>query len=209
MSDKFNLKGSAVKYLAKLQVTLSNLDFNAMDHAIELIAKTWQAGKQIIVFGNGGSAITALHYITDWNKMIPQATGKPFRGRTLADNMGLVTAYANDMSYADVFVEQLKNILQPNDLVIGISGSGNSENVIKAINYANNHQSVTLGICGYNGGKLAQCAQHVVHVSINDMQVSEDIHAIFGHIVMQALTGYLNEPAAYFSNQSLLLSEQE
>src|SRR3990167_9003872 len=124
MRINMGYKGYSRQYFDKLQRVIQAMDLDALDQAIEVIKQAWLAGKQVIVFGNGGSAITAMHYITDWNKMIPETTGKPFRGRTLTDNMGLVTAYANDMSYADVFVEQLKNILQPNDLVIGISGSG-------------------------------------------------------------------------------------
>ncbi|MBI5447488.1 MAG: SIS domain-containing protein [Gammaproteobacteria bacterium] len=191
--DKIRIEGSTAHYLKKLQSTLSNMDVSLIDGAIRLIAQTWQAGKQIIVFGNGGSAITAQHYITDWNKMIPDATGKPFRGRTLIDNWGLVSAYANDVSYEDVFIEQLKNVLQPSDLIIAISGSGNSENVIRAVQYANTHDATSLGLCGYDGGRLKQCAHHAVHVNINDMQISEDVHAIFCHIVMQTLCGYLRK----------------
>jgi D-sedoheptulose 7-phosphate isomerase len=100
-------------------------------------------------------------------------------------------AYANDVSYQSVFVEQLKNLLEPNDLIIAISGSGNSENVIRAVDYANQHGAVTLGLCGYDGGKLKDLAQHVVWANVNDMQLAEDIHAIFGHIVMRSLCGTL------------------
>ncbi|MDX2346792.1 MAG: SIS domain-containing protein [Legionella sp.] len=189
--DIRQISGSASAYLNKLTSTLNNLDVESIDQAIYVIASAWKAGKQIITLGNGGSAITAQHYITDWNKMIPEATGIPFRGRTLVDNMGLITAYANDISYEDVFIEQLKNILQPGDLVIAISGSGNSKNVIKAVEYANQQKAQTLAMCGYDGGKLKQCAQYLVHANIHDMQISEDVHAMFCHIVMQTLCGYL------------------
>jgi D-sedoheptulose 7-phosphate isomerase len=191
--DLQNIDGSANRYLKKLIFTLRNIDQTSIDQAIKVIANTWRKGKQVITLGNGGSAITAQHYITDWNKMIPKATGKPFRGRTLVDNMGLVTAYANDISYADIFIEQLKNILEPGDLVIAISGSGNSENVLKAVQYANQNQAHSLAMCGYNGGKLKQYAHHVVHANINDMQISEDVHAMFCHIVMQTLCGHLTQ----------------
>lgn len=133
--------------------------------------------------------MTALHFINDWNKSIFMATGRPFRGRSLVDNMGLVMSYGNDVSFQDIFVEQIKNVLQEGDLVIAISGSGNSENVIRAVRYANENGGVTLGLCGYSGGKLKGLAQHVVWANVDDMQLSEDIHAIFGHIVMQRLCG--------------------
>jgi D-sedoheptulose 7-phosphate isomerase len=105
----------------------------------------------------------------------------------LVDNLGLLTAYGNDISFADVFAEQLKNVGEPGDLVIAISGSGNSENVIRAVNYANGAGLRTLGLCGFDGGRLKSLAKHVVCVNVHDMQICEDIHAIFGHIVMKAL----------------------
>lgn len=174
-------------YYRKLIHTIELLDLSATDFAISLIRNAWQAGKQIICFGNGGSALTAQHFINDWNKSIYLSSGKPFRGRCLTENMGLITAYANDMSYQDIFVEQLKNIIDPGDIVIGISGSGNSENVLRAVQFANSLGNITIGLCGFDGGKLREIAQHPIWVPIKDMQVSEDIHFIFGHIVMQSL----------------------
>ena len=177
----------AKNYLRKTIACLDQLDRDEIDHGVHLIRQAWQDGRQIITLGNGGSAMTALHFITDWNKMVHLATGKPFRGRTLVDNMGLITAYANDLSYADVFVEQTKNIATRGDLVIAISGSGNSENVIRAVVAANDIGCETLGLCGYDGGRLKETAKHVIWVKCHDMQLCEDAHAIFGHIVMKSL----------------------
>ncbi|MDP4837410.1 MAG: SIS domain-containing protein [Burkholderiales bacterium] len=174
-------------YLNKLSILLSQLDRSQIDNAVQVISNVWLGGKQIITLGNGGSSLTALHFINDWNKSIYMSNKKPFRGRSLVDNIGLVMSYANDISFQDVFVEQLKNILVPGDLVLAISGSGNSENVISAVDYANKNGAVTLGLCGYRGGKLKQMAQHVVWADVDDMQLAEDVHAIFGHIVMQKL----------------------
>jgi len=131
--------------------------------------------------------MTALHFVTDWGKMIPLSSGKPLNARTLIDNMGLITAYANDMSYDDVFWKQLEYIMRPGDLIVAISGSGNSENIIRAVDYANEHGGITLGLCGFSGGRLKDRAQHAVWVNVNDMQLCEDAHAIFGHVVMQTL----------------------
>ncbi len=181
----------AAPYVRKLVTVLEALDAAQLDSAIEAIRRVWMDGGQIITLGNGGSAMTALHFITDWNKGIFSATGHPFRGRSLVDNMGIVTAYSNDMSYADVFVEQLKNLATKRDLVLAISGSGNSENVIRAVTYANELGCETIGLVGYSGGKLKGLAKHVVWADVNDMQLSEDVHAIFGHMVMQALCGML------------------
>ena len=182
----------AASYYKKLATTLKQLDFEAINQAVYLIQKTWRNKKQIICFGNGGSALTAQHFITDWNKSVLLLTGSPFRGRSLTENMGLITAYANDISYQDIFIEQLKNIFEPGDLLIGISGSGNSENVLRAISYGNAQGSPTIGLCGFDGGKLKQLAKYVVLAPIHDMQVSEDIHFSFGHLVMQAICGIRN-----------------
>jgi len=179
--------GTGREYIGRLGALLTALDFDQLDNAVGVIAKAWRSGRQIITLGNGGSSMTALHFINDWNKSIYMSSGVPFRGRSLVDNMGLIMSYGNDISFQDVFVEQLKNLLQKDDLVIAISGSGNSENVIRAVRYANEHGGVTLGLCGYRGGKLKDLAQHVLWADVDDMQLSEDIHAIFGHIVMQRL----------------------
>ena len=187
MNEKLPI--TATTYLEKLQTALAMLDRDQIDHAVGLVYAAWEKGRQIITLGNGGSSLAALHFINDWNKSIFLSSGKSFRGRCLLDNMGLVMSYSNDISFQDVFVEQLKNIMEPGDLVLALSGSGNSENVLRAVQYANEHNAVTLGLCGYNGGKLKDIAHYHVWAAVNDMQISEDVHAIFGHIVMQALCG--------------------
>src|SRR5579863_6380939 len=141
--------GVAETYFTKLSKLIAEIDRKQIDDAVEVIANAWQQGRQVITLGNGGSSMTALHFITDWNKSVFMYGGKPFRGRSLVDNIGLVMAYGNDISFEDIFIEQLKNILQPNDLVIAISGSGNSENVVRAVKYANENGAQTLGLCGY------------------------------------------------------------
>src|SRR5437773_6893428 len=151
--------GTAQTYLSKLTSLLESFDRGQVDNAVKVIADAWQAGHQIITLCNSGSSMTALHFINDWNKSVFIATGKPFRGRSLVDNMGLVMSYGNDISFQDIFAEQLKNILQAGDLVIAISGSGNSENVIRAVRYANDHDAITLGLCGYGGCKLKALAR--------------------------------------------------
>lgn len=184
--------GVADAYLSRLQSVLARADRREMDAAVELVRTAWHNGRQIITLGNGGSSLTALHFITDWNKSVFMAGRRSFRGRSLVDNIGLMMAYANDISFSDVFVEQLKNCLEHGDLVIAISGSGNSPNVIKAVEYANENGAVTLGLCGYDGGQLKHIAQHCLWADVRDMQLSEDVHAIFGHMVMQSLCGMID-----------------
>ena len=180
----------SVKYISKLQNTLKYLDYESLENGINLIEDAWRNDNQIITLGNGGSSLTALHYINDWNKTLFLSKKRQFRGRSLVDNIGLIMSYANDISFEDVFIEQLKNILRPNDLIIGIAGSGNSENVIRAINFANENGATTLGMCGYRGGKLKELSHHNIWADIDDMQICEDVHFIFGHMVMQKLCEY-------------------
>ncbi len=174
-------------YFAKLTQQISSTNWQEFDHGVEMIKTAWQNGNQIITCGNGGSSLTALHFINDWNKSIFLSTGRPFYGRSLVDNIGLLMSYANDISFEDVFVEQLKNIIKPNDLLIAISGSGNSQNVINAVNFANNNKANSLALTGYDGGILKTIAKSNIWIPIDDMQITEDLHAIFGHVVMQSL----------------------
>jgi D-sedoheptulose 7-phosphate isomerase len=189
MSVNSDFRGCSAAYFAKLNAAMNSLDYASFDDAVALVARAQNDGRQIITLGNGGSALTALHFITDWNKGVFLSTRRPFRGRSLLDNVGLTFAYANDISFQDVFAEQLRNILEKDDLVIAISGSGNSENVLRAVSYANDRGAITLGLCGYDGGKLKNAAKHVVWANVHDMQITEDIHMMFGHIVMQRLCG--------------------
>lgn len=113
----------------------------------------------------------------------------------LNDTIPTVLAYANDVGYEDIFVEQLKNFFQPRDVVIGISGSGNSKNVVKAIEYAGTHGGITVGLCGYSGGSLCRMVHIPVLVKIDDMQKVEDVHMIVVHMTMQRLVEELNQSA--------------
>jgi len=176
-------------YFGRLSAVIAEQDGAIYDEAVSLVRQAWDSGRQVITLGNGGSAMTALHFATDWAKSPLLKTGRPFRVRSLLDNMGLLTAYANDLSYQDIFAAQLRNILEPGDLVIAISGSGNSENVLRAVQFANQNGAVTLALSGYDGGKLKAIAQHNLWVAVNDMQLVEDVHSVFGHLVMQALCG--------------------
>ena len=167
-------------YFGALTALAHAVDTAKVDFAIELIREKYESGRKIITMGNGGSAYTASHFITDWNKMVNLSTGKKFRGISLTDNLGMVTAFANDCSYDEIFAGQLKAILDPGDLVIGVSGSGNSPNVVKALEYARSQGATTLALVGYDGGKMLQIAEHSVHIPSFDMQLCEDFHLMFG-----------------------------
>jgi D-sedoheptulose 7-phosphate isomerase len=176
-------------YLVAHQQLAQKIDTQAFQRGIEIINETFEAGKKIITCGNGGSASTASHYITDWNKMVNLATGAKFRGFSLCDNVGLITAYGNDLAYSDVFSGQIDAIMDEGDLLVAISGSGNSSNVIKAIESARRLGGRVLGVVGYDGGKMMQMCEHSVWVPSFDMQLCEDVHLMFGHMVMKTLCG--------------------
>ena len=176
-------------YLAAHAALASKLDMAGLQAGIDLIKTAYEAGKKIVTCGNGGSASTASHYITAWTKMVNLATATKIRGVTLCDKIGLIKAYGTDLSYDEVFSGQAKAILDEGDLLVAISGSGNSTNVIKAVEYANSIGAVTLAIVGYDGGKLMPLSQHSVWVPSMDMQLCEDVHFMFGHLVMKSLCG--------------------
>lgn len=176
-------------YIKQHNLVIQNLDHNEINSAINIIKNTIKKEKRVAVCGNGGSAVAASHYITDWNKMVYSHTGSKFNGICLSDNIGLITAYSNDLSYDEVFSEQVKNLLNSGDLLITLSGSGNSENVVKATLTAKEMHVNTLAICGYDGGKLKEVSDHSVWIRSNDMQLCEDAHTVFGHMVMKSLCG--------------------
>ena len=172
-----------------MNLVIQNLDQKEIQNANTLIRNTIKKEKRVAVCGNGGSAVAASHYITDWNKMVYAHTGLKFNGICLSDNIGLITAYSNDLSYDEVFSEQVKNLLHEGDLLITLSGSGNSKNVVKATVIAKEMHVDTLAICGYDGGRLKEVSDHSVWIRSNDMQLCEDAHTVFGHMVMKSLCG--------------------
>jgi D-sedoheptulose 7-phosphate isomerase len=181
--------GSFTKtYFRKLSGAIDGLDYGQWDEAVELVRRAWEEDRFIYTFGNGGSGSTASHFAMDWGKGISYATKRKMKVVCLNDSAPILLAYANDISHESIFVEQLKNLLRPGDLVIGISGSGNSKNVLNAIEYANQKDAVTIGLCGYDGGQLRKIARQSVWIDIPDMQIVEDLHLSFGHVVMQKLT---------------------
>lgn len=184
-----NQREKVSAYLSDLAKLVNTISVDEIVNFITLMKTALAERRTVYVFGNGGSGATASHMVCDFNKGV--SYGKPQRMKMIClnDNMPTMLAYANDVSYESCFVEQLKNFLAPGDLVIGISGSGNSPNVIKAIDYANEHGATTIGICGYDGGKLKQKAKHAFHVASFDMQKVEDLHLVLGHITMQILAG--------------------
>jgi len=174
-------------YFKEIKKVLDGIDLKAMEKFVDLLLRAYRKDNRIFVMGNGGSASAASHFACDINKGACLPYIKKFKVISLSDNIAIITAYANDLSYSEVFVEQLKNHLEPEDLVIGISGSGNSANVLKAVDYANANNAVTVGITGFDGGRLAGKVFLSLNVGVRDMQKAEDIHLMLIHLVMQII----------------------
>ena len=177
-------KQEITAYLAHEIETIQNLDVEAINQALNLLEETFQREGTIYIFGNGGSSATASHFQNDFNKGVSEHTEKKFRFQCLNDNVATVMAVANDIGFEEVFRFQLQGHLRPGDIVVAISGSGNSKNVINAVEYAKSQGNAIIGLTGFGGGKLREMADVSLHAPINSMQVTEDIHMIFDHLMM-------------------------
>lgn len=164
--------------------TLQSLDIEAINDALNLLLETFENDHTVYIFGNGGSSATASHYQNDFNKGISEYTEKKFNFLCLNDNIATVMAVANDIGFEEVFRFQLQGHIKPGDIVMAISGSGNSQNVLNAVEYAKKQGNKIIGITGFQGGKLRNLSDISLHVPINSMQITEDIHMIFDHLMM-------------------------
>lgn len=181
-------KNEIENYLTKLKRTIDQLSVENISELMEVLIMARNNDRTIFIMGNGGSSATASHFVCDFNKGVSANKTNRFKFICLNDNIPSLMAYANDISFEEIFVQQLKNFFQVGDVVIGISGSGNSKNVLNAIQYAKDNGGVTIGLTGYNGGKLRSIAQYNVNVPIDDMQITEDLHMVLDHCMMQILS---------------------
>ena len=185
-------------YLEKLTNTINAMDTNAVETCANILLDAYENEKRIFICGNGGSAATASHFACDINKGVSYGLEKRFKVIPLTDSLSTITAYTNDVDYDAIFVEQLKNFFQEGDVIIGISGSGNSQNVLNAMDYVNANGGITIGWTGFSGGKLKEISKYSVNANIDDMQVSEDIHMILTHLMMKTLRKSLTGSEAYY-----------
>ena len=182
-----------IKDYIELEISiLSKLDQDEINRAMNLLEKTRNRGSNVFVFGNGGSAATASHMENDFNKGISEKLEKKYRFQCINANLATIMAIANDNGYDRVFIQQLENKLKAEDVIIAISGSGNSENVIKAVEYAKGQGCKIIGMTGYDGGKLKSLSDISLHVPLDNMQITEDIHTFFNHMMMYILCGELS-----------------
>jgi len=175
------------KYIELEIEVLNKLDLTQIDAALNLLNETRLRKGCIYICGNGGSAATASHFQNDFNKGVSECIEIPFRFHCLNDNVATIMAIANDISYDEIFRFQLRGIIEPGDILVAISGSGNSSNVINAVEYAKSQGVSVIGMTGYLGGKLRKMSDISLHVPVNSMQVTEDIHMVFDHLMMSVL----------------------
>ena len=171
-------------YLDYLSETLLRLNVIEIESFIETLLGARQRGANILFIGNGGSAATAVHFANDLS-IGTRSWTKPFRARSLTDNVSILTAIGNDDGYEHVFTQQLMTQMSPGDVVVAISASGNSPNVVKAVQYANSHGGITVALTGFDGGELRRVARVGVHVptSKGEYGPAEDVHMILDHLV--------------------------
>ena len=180
-------------YISSLQTLLDSLPRDEIQRTIDLLHWARLENKQVFIMGNGGSASTASHFACDLGKNTFMADHPRFRVLALTDNMALFSAYANDDGYESVFAEQLASMVNPQDVVIGISTSGNSPNVLNAIALAGQTEATTVGFTGFDGGQLSEMVDIEIRVSSDCIEQVEDVHLMLEHLIVTALRERMHE----------------
>ncbi|ALU91457.1 sedoheptulose 7-phosphate isomerase [Herbaspirillum rubrisubalbicans M1] len=180
-------------YAARLQAVLAGSDWSGVGRLAQHMQQCWLQGRQVFLCGNGGSAGNAIHLANDFLYGIAKRTGGGMRVSALSANAAVLTCLANDIGYDHIYSEQLAVQAQPGDLLIALSGSGNSANILRALEQARKMDVISCAILGYSGGKAKALCDIPIHFAVDDMQIAEDMQVIVGHMVMQWL--YENKPA--------------
>lgn len=177
----------ASKYLDEMETVVRSISRPRVRAVVDRLYDAWQMRRTVYIIGNGGSASTASHMMNDLNKMTSFPGTPRFRAIALTDNMPLITAVGNDIDYSDIFVEPLRNLLTPADVLIAISGSGNSENVIRAARYAREIGATVIGLCGMPGSRLCEAADDFVTIEAGSICQQEDGHLMLNHAIALTL----------------------
>jgi D-sedoheptulose 7-phosphate isomerase len=187
----------AKDYLDRVCREIQRLDLGQIEAFSQLVEDAYHAGRFVFIIGNGGSGANASHLSEDLAKCTLRdfENQKRLRVLSLTDNTAGIMAWANDEGYDRIFLEQLKNLASPGDTLVAISGSGNSPNILKAVEWANAHGMTTLGLTGYGGGKLKDLAHKNVHVGIDDMGIVESLHQVLFHWVIDDIYRRISLPA--------------
>lgn len=172
-------------YFTELKKTLEEIPMGKVERIVQMLYEAYLNNKYVFIMGNGGSASTASHFACDLGKGTICEGKRRFRVVSLNDNMPLITALSNDFGYERVFVEQLMNLVNPGDIVISITGSGNSSNILRAIEYAKKHGAKTIGLIGFSGGELKEMVDEHITISNTNYGQVEDIHLILSHAISQ------------------------
>lgn len=188
-----DFRNAIKEYYERERKVVESFNLDEINEAMNAIYETYKNGGTIYVCGNGGSASTASHMQNDFNKGISEYIDKKFRFYCLNDNVSTMMAVANDIGYEEVFRFPLRNIITDKDLFIGISGSGNSKNVVNAAEYAKECGAKVLAMTGYTGGKLKEMADYKMHADVMDMQIAEDLHMTFDHMMMKIFYNLLTQ----------------
>jgi len=174
-------------YSEKLQATLRDADLTGVAKLAKAMLDCWQNGRSMYLCGNGGSAGNATHLANDFVYGIAKEKGVGMRAHALPANSSVITCLANDLDYSEIFSAQLKVFGRRGDVLIALSGSGNSPNILKAIGAAKDLGMPTYAVLGYNGGKAKEMVDVPIHFAVDDMQIAEDLQLVVGHMVMQWL----------------------
>lgn len=194
MDTSIQLEKFCAGYANNLCDVLSSSDWSGVAKLGEDMRKCWLAGQQVFFCGNGGSAGNAIHLANDFLYGIAKRTGAGLKVQALSANPAVMTCLANDVSYDSIYSEQLAVLAEAGDLLIVLSGSGNSPNILRALEQANAMGVKTYAILGYSGGKSKSIADFSIHFPIEDMQIAEDLQLVVGHMLMKWLYG--NQPVA-------------
>lgn len=178
-------------YIGRLELALSALARDQLTRLGETLLRAYRSDKQVFVIGNGGSSSTASHMAADLAKNTIGPNMKRFRIATLSENAAIVTALANDIGYENVFSEQLVNVIRAGDVLIVVSASGNSPNVLRAIRYAQNQSAEVVGLLGFDGGEAARLADIPIVVESYDYGIVEDVHLIINHMLVEYFQQHL------------------
>ena len=191
------MKSQIKNYYNNLSNAINKISVDEIENCAKVLIKAHKNNNNIFICGNGGSASTASHFACDINKGVSYGLEKRFKIIPLTDNFATITAYSNDLNYEMIFVEQIKNFFQEKDVLIAISGSGNSKNVIKAVEFVNQNNGISIGWTGYDGGKLKEITNFSINANYNDMQICEDIHMSLVHVLMKVIRKYLTGSESY------------
>ncbi|MBJ44736.1 MAG: phosphoheptose isomerase [Planctomycetaceae bacterium] len=191
------------RYLDRLKTEIDHINQDGLQRWADLLYAAWEKGRFVYLIGNGGSGTTATHMCEDlgkstlYEKDLQDDSKRRLKIMSLTDNVGWILAVGNDVGYEDIFVQQLANYGQPGDLLIAISGSGNSPNIIKSVDWANRHDLTTFGLTGFDGGKLKTLQTDGIHVNLNDMGMVESIHLCLFHWVLNDVFARITAAGRY------------